>query len=445
MNKYNLLVIDDDEDILSTLEMGLAMDYQLFTAPDRAGALSILRTVKIDLLLLDLRLGDEDGLALHREMQLMSPETVVILLTAYADIDTAVSAMQQGISDVITKPISLAELKLRLDKNLRLWQNRQAIASFKSQLAAVQPPIVARSRAMREVMAEVRTLANLPNTVLITGESGTGKELVARALHAWGRYAERPFVALNCSAIPDNLIESELFGTERGAYTGAVSLPGKIEHAGEGVILLDEIGDMPLALQSSLLRVLDGYTFCRLGSNREIPVRCRFVAATNRDLPTAVVAGGFRKDLFYRLNIVSIHIPPLRERREDIPEMVEYFLRYYERQYGITREIPPQELERLCQYDFPGNARELRSIVERYILIGRFGISLSAQPLPGGEEEVLPLDEYVRCYVARVYRLCDGDTKKAAMLLGITEKTVKKKLREYEKTTQHVKPAIIQI
>lgn len=429
MSKYNLLVVDDETDILTALEMGLEQDYHVYIATNRNKALAVLNRVKIDLLLLDLRLQDINGLDLHREIRLLSPDTVVILLTGHADIDTAVNALQQGIADVITKPISLAELKLRLEKNLLLRQSRQTIAALKSKVDADQPPIIARSRSVRKLLDEVRMLANLPNTVLITGESGTGKEVLARSLHAWGGYADKPLVALNCSAIPENLIESELFGTEKGAYTGAGSTPGKIEHAGDGILFLDEIGDMPLTLQSSLLRVLDGHTFCRLGSNREIPVRCRFVAATNRDLPKDVAMGKFREDLYYRLNVLTLHLPPLRERHEDIPEMVQHFLHHYEKKYGLRRPIASRDLERLQNYEFPGNVRELRSMLERYILTGRFGVSL-AYPVSEAEQEILPLEEYQRRYVVKVYQICGNDLKRTAASLGITEKTIRKKLKE---------------
>lgn len=429
MSKCSLLLVDDEEDILDSLETGLNLNYQIYKASDRAGALAIVRKVKVDLILLDLRLGDEDGLVLYREIKKLSPETVVALFTGYADIEMAVNALHQGIHDVITKPICLSELRARLDKSLNLWKNRPAIAALNCQAPADLPSVITISDSMRQLMNEVRTLANIPSPVLITGESGTGKEIVARALHAWGIYADRPFIALNCSAIPGNLIESEMFGTEKGAYTGAVSMPGKIEYAGDGILFLDEIGDMPVSLQASLLRVLDGHAFCRLGSNREIPVRARFIAATNRDLHKAVAEGKFREDLYYRLNVVNLHIPPLRQRKTDIPVMLNNFIADFQSQYGIKREMSLEDLKLLKEYDFPGNVRELRSVVERFILTGRLGINFNKRLDQTDNNKIIPLAQYVNNYIAKVCNISGGDTKKASVLLGITEKTVKKKLQ----------------
>jgi len=391
-----------------------------------------------------------DGIQLLKELKRLNPEVVVVVLTAFGTVGTAVAAMKEGAYDYLTKPIDLDELLLliqRVEREVGLSrENRELREQLREKFKV--DFIVSASRRMEEALNLVKRAAPSAATVLILGESGTGKELIARAMHYSSLRADKPLVKVNCAALPENLLESELFGHEKGAFTGAVSRRiGRFEQADQGTIFLDEIGDLSPSLQSKLLRALQEKEFERVGSGQTLKVDVRVVAATNRNLEEAIRKGTFREDLYYRLNVVTISLPPLRERKEDIPPLIEHFLAKYSRENqksGLSVSKEARDL--LLNYNYPGNIRELENIVERAVVLSR-GDTITTQDLPlnlreGKVEDLLKeagtgrslpetLEEIERLRITQALESSHGVQTKAAEELGISERVLRYKMKKY--------------
>ncbi len=448
-----VLLIEDDPEQRQMLAEYLALKgYEVDSAPDAREGLKLLARDP-DIVLLDYLLPDGDGLTLLQEIKKKRPLVQVIIITAFGSVEKAVEAMRQGAFHYLTKPINLEELLLLLDRALKELRLRREVEVLKKRLEEVGEPevpgVVAESRAMKEVLRLVSKVAATEATVLILGESGTGKEVVAGLLHRLSPRAEGPFIKINCAAIPEGLLESELFGHEKGAFTGADrSKPGLFEMAHKGTVFLDEVGDLPLSLQAKLLRVLQEKSFTRLGGLQEVRVDVRVLAATNQDLPKMVEEGRFREDLFWRLNVFSIKIPPLRERREDIEPLARYFLKRFAQKHGKSLEgLSREALGALLVYDFPGNVRELENIIERAVILAE-GPLVTLEDLPpqlggsqrrGSGEEMklweLPLPEAVewleRERIRRALKEAQGVKTRAAEILGLSERVLRYKIEKY--------------
>ncbi len=434
-----LVVEDEDFQRTELADFLREVGHEVFEAQDGRSALESARNQQIDIAILDKKLPDFDGLQLISELKKLNPEVDVVIVTAYGTIDTAVQAIKLGAYDFITKPVDLEELQLKIDRILEKRRLQAEIRLLRDELRRYQRvgEIVYKSKAMEQVMEIVRRVAPTGTTVLITGESGTGKELIARAIHILSGRKGR-FVPVSCAAIPEHLIESELFGYEKGAFTGAVrSKPGKFELAHQGTLFLDEIGEMPLNLQVKLLRVLQDKEIERLGSTKAVKVDIRIVAATNRELEKLVKEGKFREDLFYRLNVVRIHIPPLRERREDIIPLAEHFLKVFSREMhkpieGFSREAK----QLLLSYDWPGNVRELQNAVERAVVLTRYNFIMPedlpiARTSDSDRVQSLRLEDVERAHIKKVLEMTEYNISRAAELLGIHRNTLREKMKRY--------------
>jgi nitrogen regulation protein NR(I) len=382
-----LLIVDDERNVLYALERGLRADgLRIVTAQSGTAGIDLVRGEKPDAVLLDVRLPDRSGLDVLRELRQIDPKLPVIVMTTHGTADTAIEAMQRGAFDYVLKPWDLEELTDLVDKAL-------ATGRLSHVPARIEPAsdgedrvdrVIGRSPAMQSVFKEIGRIAGQNVTVLILGESGTGKELAARAIYDYSRRSDQPFLAINCAAIPEPLLESELFGHEKGAFTGAERLRiGKFEQAHRGTLFLDEIGDAALATQAKILRVLQDGKFERVGGNETIQVDVRILAATSRDLDQAMQQKEFRPDLYFRLNTFTLRLPPLRERADDVPLLAEYFLQRFRRDLGVdVRDISPDSLELLRRYHWPGNVRELESAI-KYALVHSLGDVVTPQALPG--------------------------------------------------------------
>jgi|HubBroStandDraft_1064217.scaffolds.fasta_scaffold71559_2 two-component system, NtrC family, response regulator AtoC len=369
--RKQVLIVDDEPNLRKILSAQLTRDgYDVLTAEDGEQGLALLGEHHIDLVITDLKMPKVDGMTLLKRALVEEPELPVVLITAHGSIDTAVEALKSGAFDFVTKPFDKDEVRQIVAKALKTRELRGADATSTPTAQAARFGIIGTSPSIADLYAILERVADTPTTVLITGESGTGKELVARALHEHSSRKGKPFIKVNCAAIPKELIESELFGYERGAFTGAVtSKPGRFELANGGTLFLDEIGEIPIEMQVKLLRALQESEFERVGGIKTIRVDVRLVAATNRELKKLIVAGTFREDLFYRLNVVPIHLPALRERTSDIPLLVEHFLvRFNERLRKKVEGVEAEATEHLIEYPWPGNIRELENVVERAVL-----------------------------------------------------------------------------
>jgi len=414
--------------------------FDVVTARDVDTAVLAVESDDFDVVISDLQLGDQSGLDLLRRAKGLCPETVVIMITAFATTETAIRAMKEGAYDYVTKPFKVDELRLvvdkALEKRLLTEENRLLKCELRSQTRT--RALVGTSPAMQKVYELMGQVAATRTNVLVSGESGTGKELVARGIHDQSERREKPFVAVNCGAIPENLLESELFGHVKGAFTGAVqSKPGLFESAEGGTLFLDEIGELPQALQVKLLRVIQERTIRRVGGNNDLAVDLRLVSATNRDLHGEALAGRFREDLYYRLNVIQIALPPLRERLEDVPLLVQHFVEKYagDLDKSVTG-MSPEAMERILAYEFPGNVRELENTIERAVALCRDElIEVEALPpsvlTPRGAprighlpEEGASLDDLVDAYerelLHEALQISGGVKKRAAQLLGVS-------------------------
>ena len=363
-----ILVVDDDQSLREFLEILLAKEgYRVWSAPSGQKALQLMDRENISLVISDVRMPGIDGMTLLKKIKTRHADVPVILITAFASLDSAVAAMKEGAWDYLTKPFRIEEIREIVKKALETGPKPQSLTRDSTEKIYRLDNMLTKSPAMLNIFQLIPRIASSPSSVLISGESGTGKELVARAIHNLGVRKDKPFVVINCGGIPENLLESELFGHKRGAFTGADrEKQGLFAIANKGTIFLDEIGELPVTLQVKLLRVVQQKSFTSLGDTKEIKVDVRIVVATNRDLEKEVMARRFREDLYYRLNVIRIHIPPLRERPEDIPLLVQYFLDKYSKEQNKTVQgISNFVMEALQKYSFPGNVRELENIIER--------------------------------------------------------------------------------
>lgn len=449
-----ILVVDDEQSLRESLEILLGREgYVVRTAADVDHALAELRSFAPDLILTDMKMDQGTGVDLLRDAKAIDPRVEVIVLTAYARAEDAVEAMKLGAYDYLIKPFNVEELRLQVERALEKRRLGVENVRLRERLRTREQvgEIVVASDAMANVIEMVDRVAAVDATVLITGESGVGKEVVARRIHERGPRSEASFVAVNCGALPENLIESELFGYERGAFTGADrAKPGLIETADRGTVFLDEIGELPVSAQVKLLRVLDDCSIRRLGGEKGRPLDARFIAATNRDLENDVRTGEFREDLYYRINVLRIHIPPLRERPEDVEVLVREFSHRAGKRLGIeVEEIDPQLVDLLKEYSFPGNVRELENLVERAVILSG-GARLTPDALPAdvtGSDRLVQevargdigpgfdLTDYLegieRRLLRRALRTTDGVKTEAAELLGLTFRQFRYKLKKY--------------
>lgn len=446
-----ILIIDDDPAICSSLSFALLNDFEVITATDPAVGFYYLQNEDIALTILDLYLGQVDGLQVLRKIRQFNPHAVVIVLTAYGSIRSSVEAIKEGAFYYLTKPVDIEELKALVNKGLELYHLQARLEMLNKELKKQYESygIIGRSRAFDKILTLIEKVKDIDSNVLITGESGTGKELVARAIHYYGRRQKGPFEVINCAAIPENLLESELFGYQKGAFTGANrSYEGKLRAAHGGTIFLDEIGEMSLVLQAKVLRFLQDKTVLPLGSINTYPVDVRILAATNRNLPGAIKQNNFREDLYYRLSVINIELPPLRERKEDIPLLVKHFIAKYSALLGRQVDsITPEALRLLLNYNFPGNIRELENIIERSVALatGReittdnlpSNLQPLSDPLPMDIPDAIPvfigetLDQVEKKLILSTLKKTGGRKKEAAILLGITDRTLRNKLKKY--------------
>jgi DNA-binding NtrC family response regulator len=440
-----ILIVEDEAKMRRLLELNLGEDgFTTFSAEDAETGLKLLRQNPVDLVLTDLKLPGMNGLEFLQAVKRQNAALPVVVMTAFGSVETAVDAMKAGASDYVLKPFSLAEMRMVIHKELDVRDLREENRSLREALGKrySHPNIVARSPKMQEVLATVERVGPTNATVLLGGESGVGKDLVARAIHEKSRRANGPFLKINSTAIPENLLESELFGFEKGAFTGAVAAkPGKFELADKGTLFLDEIGDVPPAIQVKLLRVLQEREFERLGGTKTIKVDVRLIAATNRDLREALEQGTFREDLYYRLNVVPIDIAPLRERREDIPDLVNLFISRFAGESGkVIEGISPQAMQILVNYHWPGNVRELQNIVERASALSK-GPQLEASDIhidvrpsksgngaPGFLPEGMTLEQWEDEMVQEALRRASGNKSQAARLLGLSRNALRYRL-----------------
>jgi DNA-binding NtrC family response regulator len=371
--KPRILIVDDEVRMQRIFEINLSPKYEVLTSGDGEEALKMARTQGITLMITDLKMPGMSGMRLLKEVRRVLPELPIIIMTAYGTVESAVQAMKEGVADYILKPIKMDEMELLIEKTLSLLRLKDENRGLRQELKTIYGPknIVGTHPAMQKVIQLIHQVAGTKATVLVQGESGTGKELVARAIHYESDRSSKPFVVINCTAIPSNLLESELFGYEKGAFTGAVKTKrGRLELANMGTLFLDEIGEMPKELQVKILRVLEEQKFQRVGGTQDIEVDNRIIAATNRDLKQAVEAAIFRDDLYYRLNVITIPIPPLRERKEDIPLLVEHFLiKHCEVFKKKISGVSEKALQMLMNYPWPGNVRELENTLIRAMVL----------------------------------------------------------------------------
>jgi len=444
------VLVDDDDGSRSAMATGLRRaGYEVVEFDGGEPALALLaRGEAADVLVTDVRMPGMDGYELVRRARAVRPEVAVLMVTAFGDVDGAVQALQGGADDYLTKPVNLVELRRRVELQLErtsLSRDNRELQDRIEQLVGFES-IIGRSPAMQQVFERVRVVAPAPSTVLIVGESGSGKELIANAIHEHSPRRTGRFVALNCGAIPGEILEAELFGHERGAFTGAHQRRiGKLEAASGGTLFLDEISELSADLQVKLLRVLEERTIVRVGGNDEIPVDFRLLAATNRDLEGEVAGGRFRRDLYYRLKVVTIALPPLRERAEDIPLLVAHFVERFNVELGRqVKGVSQQLLAALRAQPWPGNVRELRNVVENMVLFCRGEeltltdlppeyreLRAAAAPEPSGGWSPRPMAEIERDAILKTLELTGGHRAKAAQLLDIGLRTLQRKLKEY--------------
>lgn len=450
--KSVILVVDDEESLRDSMRMLLTPDYNVVFAVNGKEAIKKAKQIRPDLVLCDIRLPEIDGLEVLRRLKEMDPELDVVMVTAMNTVQYAVEAIKLGAYDYITKPFDIAVISTLVEKILEKRRLKEENIFLKEQIGKQYQfeKIVGKSKPMRELFSVISEVAKNDSTILIQGESGTGKELVARAIHNKSPRANKLFVPINCASIPDHLIESELFGHERGAFTGAFERKlGKFEIAEGGTLFLDEIGSLPLALQGKLLRVLQEKEIERIGGVRPIPIDARIISATNANLQKAVNEDKFRKDLFYRLNVIPINIVPLRERREDIPILIDHFITIYNAEFNRKiRRVAKTAMQLFIQYDWPGNVRELQNIIERLVALGKRDlITLEKIPkeITGNFKELYltkPDDINIKnasmrfeaAFIKKALEKSGGKKVGAARLMGIHRNTLlqmERKLKKY--------------
>ena len=437
-----VLIVDDDLDILDLLRLVMTRSgHEVLTAMTGKEALGAVADVNPDVAFVDMRLRDSNGLDLLSDIKRLYPETAVIIMTGYQDMGTAIKAMQGGAFDYVTKPVDTPQLINLVEKVL---ETRKAESSSVRQSSwQGKKEIIGKSKVMEEIYKLIGMASQNKTTVLIQGETGTGKELIARAIHYYSPQKEKPFIAVNCSALAETLLESELFGHEKGSFTGAIQRHrGKFELANGGTIFLDEIGDIPQIVQVKLLRVLQERELERVGGEETISVDVRVIAATNRDIPKLVAEGRFRADLFYRLKVITIDIPSLRERREDIPLLVDYCIgKANSELHKEIKAVAPDVMSMFLRYDWKGNIRELENVVYRGVLMARGNVilkehihELNLSPVPakpGGVDFIRPLDDMEREAIEKTLRFTNWNKSKACELLKIPRPRLDRKIKKY--------------
>ncbi|MCP2518843.1 sigma-54 dependent transcriptional regulator [Candidatus Aminicenantes bacterium AC-335-K20] len=438
-----ILVIDDDPLIRKTFISHLSKEgNEVIVAADGTEGIELFKESNPDLTILDVRLPDINGLEVLTEIKNLNKKAYVIVMTAYDDMKTTVEAIKLGAFEYIAKPIDYIELSLAIKKVFKVKELEEKLNYIveEQERDYTINNIIGKSPKMREVFKLIGMVANTRTNVLIQGESGTGKELVARAIHYSSPYKNEPFITINCSALPDTLLESELFGHVKGAFTDAVTeTKGKFEIAGKGTLFLDEIGDISPNLQSKLLRVIETRDFMKVGGDKILKTEARIIAATNKNLKELVEQGKFREDLYYRLKVVEINLPPLRERKEDIPELVAYLLEKINRQlHKNVRIVPPHVMEKLINYPWKGNVRELENALTRAVVLSKSDVlleenlPLEPSPQPPFKQELLPLKEVEKDYIQYVLKKVGGNKSKACRILKITRPTLDRKIKEYD-------------
>lgn len=451
-NKKNILIIDDEPGICTSLTLALEEKYNVKACTSAIDGLNKLKNEYFNVCLLDLRIKEYNGLDVLKEIKAIDNNIIVIIMTAYGTIDTSVEAIKNGAYTYLTKPLSTRDLYLIIEQAIEYQRLNEKVEYLSKELENkyVYNGIIGRSAAMKNVFKMIEKLKDVDTNVMITGESGTGKELVARAIHYSGRRKMERFEEVNCAAIPESLLEEELFGHKKGSFTGALEdRQGKFEYANNGTIFLDEIGDMPLMLQAKLLRVLQEKEFSPLGSNEKKKLNIRVIAATNKDLKSMVENGEFRQDLYFRLNVVEISLPALREKKQDLPLLFKHFIEKFNDELGKEIKGLSKEAEKkLLEYDYPGNIRELSNIFESAIVMTNSDI-IDVDDLP---EEVRlfqkanisknaiiledlvgkSLKEIEKQVIAQTLQLNGGHRLKTAEMLGISERGLRYKINEYK-------------
>jgi len=446
-NKGSVLVVDDEERICDAVQRALErVGYQVQTSLNAAEALEKVRRASPDLVICDIKMPSMDGMSLLDRIKEYDPDIQVMMMTGYASIESAVDAVKRGALEYIQKPFSPGQIRLLVDRGFEKKRLMEENVYLKTELGQVNSRnvVIGKSQAMEQLFDLVAKVAMSDSSVLITGESGSGKEVIARLIHFHGARAAAPFVTVNCSAIPKDLLESELFGHKRGAFTGALySKRGSFEQADGGTFFLDEIGDMMLEMQAKILRVLEERRIKKVGSEDEIPIDVRVVAATNKNLTEEIAAGRFREDLFYRLNVVQIEIPPLRKHKDDIPLFAQHFLKVFSAEMKKpATDFSEEALNLMMGYDWPGNVRELRNAVERAVIFASAGELIRTSHFPpelrmnantvfySPSRTFKSLKMLEMDYIREVLHACEGNKGKAAEILGISPSTIWRKLQE---------------
>ena len=447
MSEISVLLVDDEDAFRKLVGSELShAGFHVTTAPNLREARDLLQHRTFHLALLDVRMPDGTGLDLLTEIKDKAPSTEVVMLTGHATVADAIRAMKAGALDFLIKPFKFEELEVVLEKAMQKQEMQRSLSALEHEVDRIHPgeDFIGQNAAVRELLRMLAKVAETESTVLIRGESGVGKELIARAVHWRSKRAKQPFVVVDCASLHENLLQSELFGHERGAYTGAVRLKhGLFEVADRGTIFLDEIAELTPALQVKLLRVLETGVFRRVGGTADIHVDVRVIAATNRSLEVMMKEGGFREDLYYRLNVFSLQIPPLRERAEDVPLLAEHFIRNSRVMHKRSTRISERAMEVLRRYPWPGNVRELENVIERALILCDGGV-IESEHLPlgvrlepafhggGQNDRLVTLAEVERRHLKRVLEECKGHRQKAATILGISERNLYRKLKEIE-------------
>ena len=451
MNNYSILIIDDEDAQRNVLKGYLEKKgYKIFSASSGTDGIKTVQNNLVDIVLSDFKMPDKTGLEVLEEVKKINPEISFVILTAFGTIENAVKAMRLGAFDYISKPVDLDELDLMIERIIENKNLRSEIQILKNQLKEKFKidSFISQSPKMEEVLSVGARAADSKATILITGESGTGKEVLAKSIHYVSPRKDKPFIAVNIPALPETLLESELFGHEKGAFTGAEKAKkGRFELADGGTIFLDEIGDTPINLQVKLLRVLQEHQIERLGSTENINIDVRIIAATHQNLEEKIKDGSFREDLFYRLNIVSLHIPPLRERKEDVLPLIDHFVDKYAKENGKQKlSLSKEVVDLLIKYNFPGNVRELENIIERAVVLSRADL-ITVNDLPNvvkgfkGEKEILvdeegSLIEQVEALEKKLIydalSKSNGNQSHAGRILGLTERNLRYKMQKYE-------------
>lgn len=438
--KISILIVDDEESVRDSLFNWFIEDgYRVECAENAKKALTLLESDQFDIILADIKMPGMDGLEMLRRIKSIKPDSIVIVMTAFATVDTAVKALKDGAYDYVTKPFDpddLTHLIRNATKQISLEDENESLRKKVITLENVED-LIGTSEAMKDLLREVENVAQTNSSVILTGESGTGKELVARAIHANSPRRFFPFVSVHCGALTESLLESELFGHEKGAFTGAMyNRKGRFEMADSGSIFLDEIATISSKMQVELLRVLESKTFIRVGGNKEISSDFRVICATNKDLKSMVEQGTFREDLYYRLNVVNIHIPPLRDRIADIPLLVDYFIK----KYCTSMNKPPASidisaLKRLQEFNYPGNIRELENMIERAIVVGD-GKRITLKDLPLEKTIVNSstesLDDFEKAFILQILHKYSWNISRAAKALKVDRVTLYSKIRKYD-------------